>query len=383
MKEMRFNKDRMMIGPGALSGIKAITGQRFFIVSGESSMVKNGAIGRIKDMLKEDGRAYDVYLGIDANPTVDVILKGTERMKAFDPDVVLAIGGGSAIDAAKVMSLLCDYPTLTIEEIREGKAPVKRKKIMLVAAPSTSGTASEVTWAAVATFPEEKLKVGLKTPAFIPDIAILDGELTLSMPQKVMVESGMDALTHALESYINKGNNTMCKAISKAAAEGLFSWLPQSFESGDIISRQKVHEFQSLAGLSFSNSGLGMDHGIAHAFGGQFNLSHGLLNAIALPYVLRYNSRDASVREDLDILSQAIGGDVIERVEKFKKQFGVPESFKAMGLSEEDFNAHFETLLDNSLKGSTVRNPVPMTRDEMERVLKSVYDGQIRFTEEQ
>jgi len=381
MKELRFNRDRMIIGPGALSAIENLEGRRFFVVSGKGSMVKNGTIGRIKEMLKKENKAYDIYLGIGGNPTVEEVEKGTARMKEFDPDVVLAVGGGSAIDAAKVMTLLCDYPTLSIDDIRTGNAPAARRKITLVAAPSTSGTASEVTGAAVVTFEEENLKVGLKSPAFFPDIAILDGELTLSMPQNVMVESGMDALTHALESYINKASNTFCKAISKSAAEGLFTWLPASFEKGDIESRQNVHEFQSLAGLSFANSGLGMDHGIAHAFGGQFGTSHGLLNAVALPYVLEYNSRDAGVKADLDALSAAIGGDVIDRVKALKKQFGVPETFKAMGISEEAFAEHYESLLDNSLKGSTARNPVPISREEMDKILKSIYDGQIRYSE--
>lgn len=131
--------------------------------------------------------------------------------------------------------------------------------------------------------------------------------------------------------------------------------------------------------MAFQNSGLGMDHGIAHAFGGRFGTSHGLLNAVALPYVLKYNARDEAVRADLDELSRVIGADIIDTIEGFNARFGIPKTFREMGISEEDFNSHYESLLDNSMKGSTARNPVPMTREEMDKVLKSIYYGDILF----
>ncbi len=297
-------------------------------------------------------------------------------MKQFDPDVVVAVGGGSAMDASKVMTLMCEYKTLTIDEIREGNAPEKRQKITLVAVPSTSGTASEVTRAAVVTFVEENIKVGLKSLAFIPDIAILDGELTLSMPKHVVVETGMDALTHALESYINVNADDFCKPMSRAAAEGIFQWLPQSYLKGDIESRQKVHNFQSLAGLSFQNAGLGMSHGIAHAFGGRFGTGHGLLNAIALPVVMAFNAQDPRVAEDLRILGEIIGGDVIGRIVAMNATFEVPKTFKEAGIPEEEYLAHYEELLANSLKGSTAKNPIPMDEESMAGVLKQLYYGE-------
>ncbi|MEG2643207.1 MAG: iron-containing alcohol dehydrogenase, partial [Eubacterium sp.] len=219
MKELKFNGNRMIVGPGSIQAIEGIKGQRFSIITGKRAMFDNGTIDGIIGILKAQGKACDVYSGIGANPTVAEVEEGAKRLKAFDPDVVLAVGGGSAIDAAKVMTLLCEYKTLTIEEIRNGQAPETRQKITLVAAPSTSGTASEVTRAAVVTFEDENIKVGLKTLAFIPDIAILDGNLTLSMPGSVVAETGMDALTHALESYINPNADDFCKPISRAAAE--------------------------------------------------------------------------------------------------------------------------------------------------------------------
>ena len=379
MSDLKFYGDQMITGPGTLKAIGNIEGQRFFIITGKSAMFKNGAIKRAETFLIEKNKAYEIYRGIGANPSVSDVAAGLLKMRAFNPDVVLAIGGGSVIDAAKVMALMCEYEDLSIEAIRNGIAPQKREKIKLVAVPSTSGTAAEVTRAAVITFPEENLKIGLKTKAFIPDIAILDGELTLSMPRNVMVESGMDAVTHAVEAYINKNADDFTKTMAKGAFEGLIKHLRDSFEKGDIESRQHVHNFQSLAGFSFQNAGLGMDHGIAHAFGGRFGTSHGLLNAIALPYVLEYNQRDPAVAEDLGELSRLIGKDIITEIKDLNKIFGVPVSFKLAGIKESDFSENYDSLLENALKGSTQKNPVKMDANEMDKVLKSIYYGEKLF----
>ncbi len=379
MTNLKFYGERIFTGAGTLAIIKELEASRVMVVTGKTAMFKNGAIARIEKILTDRDLPYQIYSGIGANPDVDVVLDGLKSMTAFDPDLVIAIGGGSAIDAAKVMTLMCEYKDLTLEAIRKGQAPNKREKIKLVAIPSTSGTATEVTRAAVITFPEEGLKIGLKTEAFIPDIAVLDGELTLSMPRNVVVESGLDALTHALESYINKNANDFTKAMSKGALEGLLKNLPSSYHTGDLVSRQAVHNFQCLAGFAFQNAGLGMDHGISHSLGGHFGMGHGLLNAIGLPYVIEYNMRDQGVKKDLDDLSQSIGKDLLDEIKALNKELGVAHSFQEAGIDEAIFLRDYERLLANALKGSTVRNPVAMDQDEMDKVLKSIYYGKILF----
>lgn len=379
MSSLKFYGDEIITGPGTLSAIKNLAGQRFFIVTGKTALFRNGTIKRAEAFLKERDKDYDILSGIGANPRVSDVEEGLIKMKAFNPDVVIAIGGGSVLDVAKVMTLMCEYEALTISEIRTGNAPEKRERIKLIAIPSTSGTASEVTRAAVITFPEENIKIGLKTKAFIPDIAILDGELALSMPPNVMAESGMDALTHGLEATINKNADDFTKTMAKGAVEGLLKYLGQSFEIGDIESRQHVHNFSCLAGFAFQNAGLGMDHGIAHAFGGRFGTSHGLLNAIALPYVLEYNQQDPQVAEDLEQLSRSIGKSIIAEIRDLNKTFGIPTSFQAAGIPEEEFKAYYDDLLKNSLMGSTQRNPVTMDAAEMDKVLTSIYYGEKLF----
>lgn len=379
MSSLKFCGDEIITGPGTLDTIREIVGQRFFIVTGRTALFRNGTIKRAEALLKEVAKDYDILSGIGANPSVCDVEAGLLKMKAFNPDVVIAIGGGSVLDAAKVMTLMCEYNGLTIEAIKAGQAPEKRERIKLVAIPSTSGTASEVTRAAVITFPEENIKIGLKTKAFIPDLAILDGELTLSMPPDVMVESGMDALTHGLEAMINKSADDFTKTMAKGAVEGLLKYLRQSFESGDIKSRQHVHNFSCLAGFAFQNAGLGMDHGIAHAFGGRFGTSHGLLNAIALPYVLEYNGQDPQVAEELEQLSRLIGKNIIDEIKELNKTFEIPSSFQAAGIPEEEFKANYDELLKNSLMGSTQRNPIKMDAAKMDKVLTSIYYGEKKF----
>ncbi|WKY47498.1 iron-containing alcohol dehydrogenase [Eubacteriaceae bacterium ES3] len=377
MKELKFYGDRIITGPGSISSLSELDEERIVIVTGTSAMFENGVIDRLEAILA--GKQIKILKGITKNPDVEAVIQATREMKDFRPEAVLAVGGGSVIDAAKVMTLLSEYESLNLMDIRVGKAPKKRKKIRLIAIPSTSGTASEVTRAAVITFPEENIKIGLKTESFIPDLAILDGELTLSMPKAVMVESGMDALTHALEAYINKNADDFSKAIAKGAFEGLIKNIRNSFYHGDIESRQHVHNFQCLAGFAFQNAGLGMDHGIAHSFGGRFGSSHGLLNAIALPYVMTYNKRDEQVNKDLEALSKLIEKDVIEEIKDLNHEFGVPDSFKNAGIDEELFFEDYEMILENALKGSTVRNPVKMNSEEMDKVLKSIFYGEIKF----
>ncbi|WP_414151116.1 iron-containing alcohol dehydrogenase [Acetobacterium carbinolicum] len=379
MSSLKFCGDEIITGPGTLDTIREIVGQRFFIVTGRTALFRNGTIKRAEALLKEVAKDYDILSGIGANPSVCDVEAGLLKMKAFNPDVVIAIGGGSVLDAAKVMTLMCEYNGLTIEAIKAGQAPEKRERIKLVAIPSTSGTASEVTRAAVITFPEENIKIGLKTKAFIPDLAILDGELTLSMPPDVMVESGMDALTHGLEAMINKSADDFTKTMAKGAVEGLLKYLRQSFESGDIKSRQHVHNFSCLAGFAFQNAGLGMDHGIAHAFGGRFGTSHGLLNAIALPYVLEYNGQDPQVAEELEQLSRLIGKNIIDEIKELNKTFEITSSFQAAGIPEEEFKANYDELLKNSLMGSTQRNPIKMDAAKMDKVLTSIYYGEKKF----
>ena len=376
MKELKFHGRSIITGRGSLSAIKDLGAQRVFLVTGGRSMFENGVIQKIEGFLKEAGAELQVQSGIPANPPLAVVEQGVAAMKAFSPDVVIGLGGGSAMDTAKLMALFFEYPELDIETAFKTGLPQKRQKTMLVCIPGTSGTASEVTPFAVLTFTADNLKIGAKSVALVPDLAILDPEITLSMPAHVAAETGIDALTHAIECFTNRSVDDFTGCLAAGAVENLFASLPSSVNNGDIDSREKVHYAQCMAGCAFGNAGTGMDHGIAHAFGGRFNLGHGLLNAVALPHVIRFNSRDPWAKERFDYLARRIGvNDLAQAVLALNQAIGIPASFAAIGVPAAAFHAEFETLVENSLKGSTRANPTPVSAEDMRIFLTNVFNG--------
>ncbi len=376
MKELKFHGKSIIIGRGSVSAIKDIGAKRAFLVTGGRSMFENGAIKKIETLLKEQGAELFVQSGIPANPPLSVIQQGLAAMKTFLPDTVIGLGGGSAMDSAKLLALFYEHQDLEIETAFKTGLPQTRKKINLICIPGTSGTASEVTPFAVLTFSADNIKIGAKSTALVPDLAILDPEITLSMPAHVAAETGIDALTHAIECFTNKSEDDFTGCLAAGAVENLFAFLPSSVNKGDIDSREKVHYAQCMAGCAFGNAGTGMDHGIAHAFGGRFNLGHGLLNAVALPHVIRFNSRDPWAKERFDYLARRIGvKDLAAAVLALNQSIGIPASFAAIGVPADAFHKEFETLVENSLKGSTRANPVPVTPEAMRVFLTQVFNG--------
>lgn len=374
MKNLRLTGERVVTGANSLDTLGTLCFTRAMIVTGGRSMFRNGTIDRAQELLSRTGEV-SVYSGVGANPTRDEVEKGLAAMREFAPDLVVAIGGGSPIDAAKAMVLFYEHPELNFENVFTSPLPEKREKTAFVAVPSTSGTASEVTHVTVITFPEIGQKLAIKTEALRPDIAILDGDICLSLPAHIAAETGMDALTHAIECYINRSKETFTDLLARGAIEGIFAWLPRSVAQGDLESRQKMHEYSCMAGMAFSNAGLGMVHGISHAFSAHYNTAHGLANAVILPYVLDFNRRDPWVAAQLDALSAALGGDVIEKVRALSKEVGIPACLHDAGIAEADFLRDEADLIAGSMLGSTKVNPVPMTMETIAPIVRAAYYG--------
>ena len=377
MKTFRFHGDTVAAGPGSLSYLKTLSFRRAMIVTGGRSMFETGVIDQVKELLAPANGEIMVLSGVQKNPTTQDVTKGAAAFSGFVPDLVVAVGGGSAIDAAKAMTLLYEFPHLKAEELADVPLPSRREKTTFVAVPSTSGTATEVTHVSVLTFPEQGIKRGVKAQSLRPDLAILDGTLPMTMPADVAAQTGMDALTHALECAISPLGDEFTDTLSMGAAAGLLRYLPVSCEQGDLDSRQKVHNYQCMAGMAFSNAGLGMVHGIAHAFGGRYNLGHGLLNAVLLPYVLAFNRRDERVKQRLDFLAAVTGeGEVTGQVKRLKERIGIPQTLAQTGIAEETFWKDFDWLAENSLGGSTRVNPIQVSKEEMKTLLKTAYYGE-------
>lgn len=374
MKQLQLTGRHLLTGPGAISGLENLDFTRALLVTGSKSMFRSGVIDRIRDLLSPRG-LLKIYSGIGANPTCAEVEAGLSEMRAFQPDLVIAVGGGSAIDAAKAMLLFYEYPSLNFQNVFQSPLPQTRAKTTFVAIPSTSGTASEVTHVTVITFPDKKQKLAIKTEAIRPDIAVLDGEICLSLPPHIAAETGMDALTHALECYTNRSKDTFTDLLAEGAIRGILTCLPASVHEGTLESRQKMHEYSCMAGMAFSNAGLGMVHGISHAFSAFYHTAHGLANAVILPYVLEYNQQDGWVAAQLNRLSALTGGDIVAQVRTLSGQAGIPSCLRDTGIPEADFLRDEAQLIEGSMLGSTAVNPIPMTREAIAPIIRAAYYG--------
>jgi len=376
MKELKFHGEKIVIGPGSLVYLKNLGLKRAFIVTGGGSMARSGALDRAKAAIAAaGGELYDFTACPDHRPD-EVAVDGLAKMRQFKPDAVIGLGGGSTIDAAKAMCLFYDYPELDLETAFRQQLPSARRGTKLIAIPSTSGTATEVTWVSVLTYKKENYKVAGRTHAFVPDYAILDSDLTLTMPPEVVAQTGMDAIGHAVESFVTANNNEFTACLAAGAVEGLFRYLPESYKTGDPAAREKVHYFQCMAGCAFTNTGLGVNHGLTHAVGGRYPLSHGMCVGMGLPIVMEFNAQDPVIAEKLAYLGRRIGKeDFIAAIRALRRQIGIPAPLRAAGVPEGDFDSNFDELVANALKGATANNPVPVTAADAAKLLRRLYDG--------
>jgi len=380
MKKIVLSGKCIVTGAGSIEYLKDLDCKKSFIVTGGSSMKKSGVLDQVVNYLSGEGRKVCIYSGIKKNPTFEEVLDGLAQMSDFQPDMVVAVGGGSAMDAAKAMVLFYEFPELNFDNVLErnkaGLIPTQRTKTGLICVPSTSGTGSEVTRGTVVTNAKESLKVPIMTDCLRPDVAILDSAITMTMPPNIAAETGMDALTHAIEAYTNHSLDDFNEALCLAAIKGIIKWLPISYKEATLESREKIHNYQAMAGIGFANVGLGMVHGIAHSFGAMYNLAHGVTNAIILPFVLDYNKHDLVVAEKLKDLSYACHcDDINDEIKKLKMQLDIPHSFKELGVSEKEFKKSYDMVVDHSMLGATQVNPIKITRDVMEKMVNTVYYG--------
>lgn len=383
MKQLVLSGRKIVTGTGSLAYLEELSFKRALVITGGGSMIRTGVIDRARGFLEKNGAEVRIYSGVPKNPSIQEVQKGLKVCREFRPDAVIAIGGGSAMDCAKAVLLFYEFPFLDFHNVLEynsrGEIPAVRDTA-LICIPSTSGTGSEVTRGTVITDPDKELKVPIMTDCLRPDIAILDADLAMTMPADIAAETGMDALTHAIEAYTNHNLDDFDEGLCSSAIEGIVRWLPVSCREGTPEAREKVHNYQAMAGIGFANVGLGMVHGIAHSFGAAYNMSHGLTNAVILPFVLEYNRRDAAVAAKLEKLSYLCRcGSIIDKIREMRRELSIPDSFREAGITEEMYKAKYEILLDHAMLGATNVNPVKVNREEMKKMLQTVYTGEICF----
>ena len=298
---LRFTLPRDLYhGKGALEALKTLQGKRAIICVGGGSMKRGGFLQKAEDYLKEAGMEVKLFEGIESDPSVETVMKGAAVMQEFEPDWIVAIGGGSPIDAAKAMWIKYEYPETTFEDMcKVFGLPKLRKKAHFCAISSTSGTATEVTAFSIITDYHKGIKYPIADFEITPDVAIVDPELAETMPPKLVAHTGMDAMTHAIEAYVSTAHVEYTDALALHAIKMIDADLVKSY-NGDMAARASMHDAQCLAGMAFSNALLGIVHSMAHKTGAAFkngHIIHGAANAMYLPKVIRFNAKDPAAAE--------------------------------------------------------------------------------------
>lgn len=385
MKRFTIPRD-IYYGKGSLSFLKQIKGKKAIIVVGGGSMRRLGFLDKVERYLREAGIAVRLIEKVEPDPSVETVLAGAAVMREFEPDWIISIGGGSAIDAAKAMWIFYEYPETKFEDITKPfSLPELRQKARFIGIPSTSGTATEVTAFSVITDYKTEIKYPLADFNITPDIAIVDPELAESMPAELTAHTGMDALTHALEAYVAGLASPFTDPLAAEAIMMVFANMEKSYK-GDKAAREEMHYAQCLAGMAFSNALLGITHSMAHKTGAVFHIPHGCANAIYLPYVIAFNKQDARARAKYAAIARRLGlggtSDeeccaALERaITDLNRKLNIPCTLKEYGIEEAAFKEKLSLISERALTDAcTGANPRPVTQAEMEKLFACIYYG--------
>ncbi len=342
-------------GKGVISEVVTEVQRRGFkkgFVVTDKDLIKFEVAKKVTDILDKAGLAYEIFDEVKANPAVSTVQNGVEKFKASGADYLIAIGGGSPIDTSKAIGIIINNPEYADVVSLEGLAPTKNKSVPIIAIPTTAGTAAEVTINYVITDEEKKRKFVCADPHDIPVVAIVDSEMTASMPRGLTAATGMDALTHAIEGLVTPGAWEMTDMVHIKAIEIIGRSLRKAVEN-DPTGREDMALGQYIAGMGFSNVGLGIVHSMAHSLGAFYDTPHGVANAMLLPAIMEYNAeatgekyRDIAVAMGADVtgLSQAEYRKLaIDLVQKLSDDVGIQKGLKSIGVKEEDLDALAET----------------------------------------
>ena len=384
-------------GKGALENLKTLTGKKAIVVVGGGSMKRNGFLDKAVNYLKEAGMEVQLFENVEPDPSVETVMKGADAMKAFQPDWIVAMGGGSPIDAAKAMWAFYEYPQTSFEDlITPFNFPTLRTKAKFCAIPSTSGTATEVTAFSVITDYSKGIKYPLADFNITPDVAIIDPALAETMPAKLTANTGMDAMTHAIEAYVSTLHCDYTDPLALHAIKMINELLVDSY-NGNMEARDRMHNAQCLAGMAFSNALLGIVHSMAHKTGAAFSgghIVHGAANAMYLPKVIKYNSKNPEAMKRYAEIAKFIGlkgnsdaeltDALIARLRELNKSLGIAlciKDYEGGIIDEKEFLEKLPTVAELAVGDAcTGSNPREITPAVMEKLLKCCYyDTEVDF----
>lgn len=396
----RFTNPRdLYFGEGARHEVKNLKGERAVIVTGGGSMRRGGFLQDVENDLKEAGFEVKLIEGVESDPSVETVMNGAAVMAEFQPDWIIALGGGSPIDAAKAMWIKYEYPETTFEDMcKVFGLPKLRTKAHFCAISSTSGTATEVTAFSIITDYSKGIKFPIADFEITPDVAIVDPELTYTMPAKLCAHTGMDALTHSIEAYVSTAGSAYTDANALYAMREIVEWLPKSYQ-GDKEARQHMHDAQCIAGIAFSSGLLGIVHSMAHKTGAAFtgdHIIHGCANAMYLGKVIQFNAKDARAKSRYAYIAKEVFhlegntedelvAALVQMIRDLNDKIDIPQGIKNYGKggvkADESIidYAEFEEkksriavdAIGDACTGSNPRQPTP---EEMEKLLECVYN---------
>ena len=381
-----FRSPEIVFGEDALEHLETLRGRRAFIVT-DAVMVRLGFVRLIGQHLRQAGIDYDCFSAVEQEPALQAILAGARQLMDYQPDWIIGLGGGSALDSAKAMWVLYENPGFDLETINPFANITLRRKARLIAIPTTSGTGSECTWALVLTDTAENRKLGLGHPDILPDLAIIDPLLPQKMPPRLTIDTGFDVLTQAVEGYTSALHNDFSDGVCLKAIQLVFDYLPRAVQEGDDLeAREKMHNAATLAGLGFGNSMAALAHSLGHSLGGIFRLPHGRAVGLFLPYTIQYIERGPTPTRFHEI-SRTLGlpastpaegaASLVQAIRRLAVTVGQPQTIKeTLDIAPHDFEEALDHLVANAEADTviTMSSRIP-TGQEIAQLFLYAYEG--------
>jgi alcohol dehydrogenase class IV len=379
-----FDSPKIVFGEGALAHLREIEGRRAFIVSDEN-LAELGFVEMVQGQLSKAGMESEVFLEVEPDPSLHTVKRGAAAMAGFRPDWVVGLGGGSCLDAAKAMWVLYERPDLKPEAINPVETLGLRQKARLITIPTTAGTGAEVTWMIVLTDTADERKLGLGSRENMADVAIVDPMLSSGMPPRLTADTGLDALTHAIEGYASAWGNDFSDGLCLKAADLILRYLPLAYDDGTCSeARERMANAATLAGLGFGNSMAGLAHSLAHALGGVFHTPHGRAVGLFLPYTIEYAARESPRRYSeisrylgFPVESESAGADgLVDVVRDLLRRVGQPVSLNEAGIERDAITDRMEKLVENAgNEATTVVHPRIASMEEVESLFLCAWEG--------
>jgi alcohol dehydrogenase class IV len=381
-----FRCPEILFGQGALDHLAEIEGHRALIVT-DANLLALGYVEAVKTRLAAAGIESEVWADVEPNPSLETVRRGAVRALAYEPDWIVALGGGSCIDAAKSIWIQYERPDLAPDDVAPMGHLGLRQKAHLIAIPTTSGTGAEVTWPIVLTDQQAHCKISVGHPENIPDLAIIDPDFVRDLPAQMTADTGMDVLTHAVEGYTARWHNDFSDGLCLKAIQMVFDYLPRAYRHGarDEEAREKMHNAATIAGLGFGNSMVALAHGLGHSLGALLPIPHGRAVGLCLPYTIEFAVRGEEATRYAEIArflglpaddEAEASTTITAAVRDLAQRIDQPTSLQEAGISREQFEANLPALVTNTLcDGSMVLSFRCPDEDEAERILQYIFEG--------